>query len=202
MQDRAVEMCRHVEIKDYEYHSQASNGRAQSHFGSDIDAFERRARKISWSTSQGEMLFDGIGQELGQKFMLAQITDLWTAGIYMIHKDHVTDCGDFYKLIIGNEALPQDKSQRLYVAAFRKLRINGRVSSISLAYTKDMLAEALRKPKVSWQTLCLMTTCKVTFRALVISTRMLVRHDDLCDDRSTYDVKQLDCASLIGQAVE
>jgi len=202
MHDDVPEVGRHVRLEHTTQHNQLLSGEAHS-----LGMFGRRARRISWSTSQGETLAGVGGQELGQMiavrytevlngraYTLAQITDIWAAGAYVIPVDHMTDCGDFFELITGDKALPQDKSHRLYVAAFRELRITGRVRRILLVDTKDMLADCLTKSMVSPQMMCLMTTGKVFFRAAghAIHSRMLVRHADICDDMSIHDIKQFE----------
>ena len=70
-------------------------------------------------------------------------TLLQEKGIPYLPIDSYTEYRDFWSLTVGTTALPQDPSQRIYILAFRKARIQGRVRWIILIPTESMTSDAL-----------------------------------------------------------
>ena len=64
---------------------------------------------------------------------------------------------------VDHAALPQDRSQRVYILAHREARLAGRLRWMVLIPTQCMLADALTKPMLAVQLLKLMTSGQVDF---------------------------------------
>eukprot|EP00435_Cladocopium_sp_Y103_P033009 s416_g8.t1 len=94
---------------------------------------------------------------------LQQLAALQEAGVPFLLVDAMTDCKDLYSLTTGRTALPQDKSQRVYILAHREARLCGRLRWIILVPTQSMVADALTKPMLSRQLLHLLSTGQVIF---------------------------------------
>ena len=98
-----------------------------------------------------------------RKPSLQQLAALQEAGVLFLPVDSMTDCKDLYALTTGRTALPQDKSQRVYILAHREARLSGRLRWIILVPTQSMVADALTKPMLSKQLLHLLSTGQVNF---------------------------------------
>jgi hypothetical protein len=136
-----------------------------------------RAKRISYSTSHSETLAAISGLETAslvalrlaelpsptRKPSLQQLAALQEAGVLFLPVDSMTDCKDLYALTTGRTALPQDKSQRVYILAHREARLSGRLRWIILVPTQSMVADALTKPMLSKQLLHLLSTGQVIF---------------------------------------
>ena len=151
--------------------------------------YGRKAKRVSYSTSYGETLVAAGGQELtqmiamrvsevlaGRHHSLPQIVNMWESGGWLIPIDHMTDCFDFFELATGEKTMPQDKTQRLYIASIREHRIAGRIRRFIWVPTQTMLADALTKSMISKQLLCLLTSGTVHFfnTEKCIQVRMLL----------------------------
>ena len=137
----------------------------------------QKAKRVSYSTSHSETLAAISGLEtvtlvslrLAELLMpekkptLQQLAALQEKGIPYLPIDSYTDCRDFWSLTVGTTALPQDRSQRIYILAFREARIQGRVRWIILIPTESMTSDALTKVMTSKPLLELMTTGIVYF---------------------------------------
>ena len=136
-----------------------------------------KAKRVSYSTSHSETLAAISGLETAtlvslrlaellmpeKKPTLQQLAALQEKGIPYLPIDSYTDCRDFWSLTVGTTALPQDRSQRIYILAFREARIQGRVRWIILIPTESMTSDALTKVMTSKPLLELMTTGIVYF---------------------------------------
>ena len=114
-----------------------------------------RAKRISYSTSHSETLAAISGLETAslvalrlaellspiKKPSLQQLAALQEAGVPFLPVDAMTDCKDLYSLTTGRTALPQDKSQRVYILAHREARLCGRLRWIILVPTQSMVAD-------------------------------------------------------------
>ena len=75
--------------------------------------------------------------------------------------DVYTDCRDFFELCAGHRALPQDKSQRIYIMVHREARAAGRLRWIGLIPTECMTSDALTKTMASSCLMELLTSGRV-----------------------------------------
>eukprot|EP00435_Cladocopium_sp_Y103_P034113 s393_g8.t1 len=143
---------------------------SEENFGGEahiLFAHGARAKRISYSTSHSEMLAAISGLETASlvalrlaellsptlRPSLQQLAALQEAGVPFLPVDAMTDCKDLYSLTTGRTALPQDKSQRVYILAHREARLCGRLRWIILVPTQSMVADALTKPMLSRQLL-------------------------------------------------
>ena len=118
-----------------------------------------KAKRISYSTSHGETLAAINGLECAtlisarlaeitygpSRPTVAQLLAVQENGCSWFPADSHTDCRDFYELSTGLRAIPQDKSQRLYLIAHREARASGRLRWLILTPTQCMTADALTK---------------------------------------------------------
>ena len=137
-----------------------------------------RAKRVSYSTSHSETLAAISGLETATlvslrlaelltstlKPTLQQLAALQERGVPYLPVDVMTDCKDFYSLTTGVSALPQDKSQRIYILAHREARLSGRTRWTILTPTQSMVSDALTKVMLSKQLLHLLSTGQVIFR--------------------------------------
>ena len=154
---------------------------SEEHFGGAahiLFAHGAKAKRISYSTSHSETLAAISGLETAslvalrlaellvptEKPTLQQLAALQEAGVPFLPVDAMTDCKDFYSLTTGGSALPQDRSQRVYILAHREARLCGRLRWVILVPTQSMVADALTKPMLSKQLLHLLSTGCVEFR--------------------------------------
>ena len=63
-----------------------------------------------------------------------------------LHWILVTDCNDLFELATGQKGIPQDKSQRLVIAAIRQRRLMMKVRATIKVTDHDMAANPLTKP--------------------------------------------------------
>ena len=136
-----------------------------------------KAKRICYSTSHAETLAAISGLETStlvslrlaeimmkdRKPTLQQLAALQEGGVDFLPVDSYTDCKDFFSLTTGATALPQDKSQRIYILAHREARIRGRLRWIILIPTESMTADPLTKSMHSRPLLGLMSDGKVNF---------------------------------------
>ena len=122
-----------------------------------------KAKRVSYSTSHGETLAAINGLECATlvSTRLAEITygsksptiqqllATQEHGCIYFPVDMHTDARDFWELSTGVKALPQDKSQRLYILAHREARATGRIRWVILTPTECMTADALTKTMTS-----------------------------------------------------
>ena len=122
-----------------------------------------KAKRVSYSTSHGETLaaINGLECVTLVSARLAEITygpirpsiqqlvAVQENGCWWFPADSHTDCKDFYELSTGLRAIPQDKSQRLYLIAHREARASGRLRWLILTPTECMTADSLTKVMVS-----------------------------------------------------
>ncbi|CAE7272753.1 RE1 [Symbiodinium natans] len=122
-----------------------------------------KAKRVSYSTSHGETLAAINGLECatlvstrlaeitygGKAPTIQQLLATQERGCVYFPVDMHTDARDFWELSTGAKALPQDKSQRLYILAHREARSTGRIRWVILTPTECMTADALTKPMVS-----------------------------------------------------
>ena len=76
--------------------------------------------------------------------------------------DFYCDARDVFELVTGTKTLPQDKTQRLYVLAFREARLHGRVRMFVLIPTECMVADPLTKSMLHETLFCLLSCGIVT----------------------------------------
>ena len=136
-----------------------------------------KAKRICYSTSHAETLAAISGLETStlvslrlaeilmkdRKPTLQQLAALQEGGVDFLPVDSYTDCKDFFSLTTGATALPQDKSQRIYILAHREARIRGRLRWIILIPTESMTADPLTKAMYSRPLLGLMADGEVHF---------------------------------------
>eukprot|EP00435_Cladocopium_sp_Y103_P061866 s1483_g23.t1 len=136
-----------------------------------------KAKRICYSTSHAETLAAISGLEAStlvsvrlaeilmkdRKPTLQQLAALQERGVDFLPVDSYTDCKDFFALSTGTTALPQDKSQRVYILAHREARIQGRLRWMILVPTASMTADALTKIMISKPLLELMSGGYVQF---------------------------------------
>ena len=67
------------------------------------------------------------------------------AGAYDVFVDLYTDCNDLFELLTGLKGMPQDKSQRLVIAALRQRRLMSKVRATVKVTDPDMVANPLTK---------------------------------------------------------
>ena len=172
-----------------------------------LGSFGRKAKIISWSTSQGEALAAVGSQELGQliasrltEVLIARpvslyvMTEMWSSGDHFIPVDHVTDCNDFFETVTGEKLLPQDRG-RLYIAAFREMRISCNIRVFILAPTNSMLADALTKAMTSPQLMKLLSCGLLEWHNNAkhsITVRNLFRKKGECTDRNQLNIKDFE----------
>ena len=137
-----------------------------------------KAKRISYSTCHSETLAAISGLETAslvalrlaellvptEKPTLQQLAALQETGVPFLPVDAMTDCKDFYSLTTGGSALPQDRSERVYILAHREARLCGRLRWVILVPTQSMVADALTKPMLSKQLLHLLSTGCMEFR--------------------------------------
>ena len=122
-----------------------------------------KAKRVSYSTSHGETLAAINGLECATlvtarlaeitygptRPSVAQLLAVQENGCVWFPADSHTDCKDFYELSTGARAIPQDKSQRLYLIAHREARASGRLRWLILTPTECMTADSLTKVMTS-----------------------------------------------------
>ena len=137
-----------------------------------------KCKRVSYSTSHSETLAAISGLESASlvslrlaeilhpttKPTLQQLAALQEKGVPYLPVDCMTDCKDFWSLTTGATALPQDRSQRVYILAHREARLCGRLRWVILVPTQSMLADALTKVMLSRQLLHLLSSGEVQFR--------------------------------------
>ena len=165
---------------DPQIHTVNGNVMAEERFGGVahiLSAHGARSKRVSYSTSHSETLAAMSGLETASlvalrlseifskqlKPTLQELAALQEKGIPYLPIDAYTDCRDFYSLTTGGSALPQDRSQRVYILAHREARLAGRLRWMILIPTQCMLADALTKPMLAVQLLKLMTSGQVDF---------------------------------------
>jgi len=166
---------------DNQVHTVNGNMMSEERFGGVahiLSAHGARSKRVSYSTSHSETLAAISGLETASlvalrmseilspqmKPTLQELAALQEKGIPFLPIDAYTDCRDFYSLTTGTSALPQDRSQRVYVLAHREARLAGRLRWMILIPTECMLADALTKPMLAVQLLKLMTCGHVDFK--------------------------------------
>ena len=166
---------------DSKVHTVNGNVMAEGRFGGVahiLSAHGAKSKRVSYSTSHSETLAAISGLETASlvalrmseilspqlKPTLQELAALQEKGIPFLPIDAYTDCRDFYSLTTGTSALPQDRSQRVYVLAHREARLAGRLRWMILIPTECMLADALTKPMLAVQLLKLMTCGHVDFK--------------------------------------
>ena len=179
-----------------------------------LATFGRKAKRVAWSTSQGETLAAVGAEELGQ-LVAARLTEVffghpislgtmihhWTHGLFFTPIDHVTDCKDMFELCTGEKGLPQDKAHRLYVAAIREMRLTGRIRRFILIPTKSMLADGFTKSMYSPQLLEVLSTGILRVyngETHFIDSRILLHRKRECSDADIVNI----CDALGGYLSE
>ena len=81
-----------------------------------------------------------------QPLSLYSMMEIDDVGAYDIPLDIVTDCNDLFELATGQKGIPQDKSQRLVIAAIRQRRLMMKVRATLKVTDHDMAANPLTKP--------------------------------------------------------
>ena len=141
-------------IADDEFARSTLSGKAQF-----LHVQSSKAKRVSYSTSHGETLAAINGLECATlvsarlaeitygpvRPTVAQLLAVQENGCTWFPADSHTDCKDFYELSTGARAIPQDKSQRLYLIAHREARASGRLRWLILTPTQCMTADALTK---------------------------------------------------------
>jgi hypothetical protein len=169
-----------------------------------IGGFGRKAKRVPWSTSQGETLAAVGAEELGQmiaarvteilcgrRLSLHNMTTIWNHGLFSVSVDHMTDCNDMFETVTGDKALPQDRGHRLYVAAMRELRLTGRIRRMMLVPTHCMIADCLTKSMLSEQMMKFLSCGLLDFDngpKHNIQSRLLLRTRPLCNDQDIRDI--------------
>ena len=167
-----------------------------------LGSYGRKAKRVSYSTSQGETTGAAGGQEFaqmiatrlseilyGRPMLLSHVIRIWEDGTFIVPVDHLTDCADFYELACGERAMPQDKAQKLYVTSFREMRLRGKIRRFLLIPTESMLADALSKVMKSEQLMRLLScgvavflnTEKHPISQRMLSIQMTTSEQDLQD---------------------
>ena len=174
---------------------------SEEHFGGDahiLFAHGAKAKQISYSTSHSETLAAISGLETAslvasclaellvptEKLTLQQLAALQEAGLPLLPVDAMTG-KDFYPLTTSGSALPQDRSQRVYILADREARLCGRLRWLILVPTSSMVADALTKLMLSRQLLHLLSTGQVVFRnedGYLLEARRLRSKTDFDED--------------------
>ena len=142
-----------------------------------LHAQSTKAKRISYSTSHGETLAAITGLESSTmvstrlaevtygsvKPTLLQLLAVQEKGSENFPVDAYTDCRDFFELCTGHRALPQDKSQRIYIMVHREARAAGRLRWIGLIPTECMTSDALTKTMTSSCLMELLTAGRVRY---------------------------------------
>ena len=90
-------------------------------------------------------------------------------GAYDTALDTVTDCNDLFELATGQKGIPQDKSQRLVVAAIRQRRLMRKVRATLKVTDRDMVANPLTKSVVKQHVFdCLLDHGRLEFQDKVL----------------------------------
>ena len=173
-----VLMADYVDVKENhviasdEFARTRLSGRAQL-----LHMQSNKAKRVSYSTSHGETLAAINGLECatlvstrlaeitygGKAPTIQQLLAVQERGCMYFPVDMHTDARDFWELSTGARALPQDKSQRLYILAHREARSSGRIRWVILTPTECMTADALTKPMVSDCLMVWLTTGVIKF---------------------------------------
>ena len=136
-----------------------------------------KAKRVSYSTSHGETLAMASALEAGTLCMvrlsemmhpkiaptLQDLIELQEHGNDEMPMDFYGDAKDVYELVTGSKTLPQDKTQRLYVLAFREARLDGRCRMVALIPTECMISDPLTKSMLQATMLQYLTTGVVEF---------------------------------------
>ncbi|CAE7765903.1 RE2 [Symbiodinium sp. KB8] len=161
----------HVTVDDYVAKTYLS-GQAQL-----LHCQSNKAKRVSYSTSHGETLAAINGLECATlvstrlaeatyaavRPSLQQLLAIQERGCHHFPVDMHTDARDFWELSTGTRALPQDKSQRLYILAHREARATGRIRWVILTPTECMTADALTKVMISPVLMVWLTTGVIKF---------------------------------------
>jgi len=170
-------------------------------------SYGRKAKRVSYSTSQGETTGAAGGQEFaqmiatrysevfyGKEMSLTHTIQIWERGLYVIPIDHLTDCADFFELACGERTMPQDKAQKLYITSFREMRLVGKIRRFLLIPTESMVADALTKAIKPLQIWKLLTSGAVRFENTAkhpITQRMLSRQQEFTE-KDLSDLSQFE----------
>ena len=180
-----------------------------------------KAKRISYSTSHAETLAAISGLEASTlvavrlaelmyipgKASLQALIATQEQGIPRFPTDCYTDCRDFFELSSGDKSVSQDKNQRLYILAFRKARMMGRIRFLILCPTQSMTADALTKSMVS-PPLMKLLSCgdveffnegehKMTLRSLPRLAALEEKHFDMHDRELIREVATLAASSFL-----
>ena len=173
-----------------------------------LGSLSHKAKRVSFSTSHAETLAAIAGKELSQliairlaecfspgcqwplreKVTLNMLIHLQETAAWPIPIDHFTDCRDLYELMTGERGIPQDRHQRLYVAALREDRTTGAIRHVYKIPTQWMCSDALTKAMLSVVLYELLTTGywflnntttqKVTCAPRISTTTEIITHTD------------------------
>jgi hypothetical protein len=118
----------------------------------------KKSKRVSQSTSHAESLSHltmSFEAELvcmrlteisaPRPLSLFKMMELDDEGKYDCYLDLATDCNDLFELATGQKGIPQDKSQRLVIAAIRQRRLMGKVRATVKITDRDMVANPLTK---------------------------------------------------------
>ena len=119
----------------------------------------KKSKRVAQSTSHAESL-SHLGICFEAELICMRITEMCSPrplslhammeiddeGAYDIALDLVTDCNDLFELATGQKGIPQDKSQRLVIAAIRQRRLMMKVRATIKVTDHDMAANPLTKP--------------------------------------------------------
>ena len=136
-----------------------------------------KAKRVSYSTSHGETLAMISTLEAGTLCMvrlsemmhpkatptLQDLIAIQEHGNASMPMDFYGDAKDVYELVTGSKTLPQDKTQRLYILAFREARLDGRCRMITLIPTECMISDSLTKSMTQLTMMQYLTTGLVEF---------------------------------------
>ena len=136
-----------------------------------------KAKRVSYSTSHGETLAMVSALEAGTLCMvrlsemmhpraspsLQELITIQEHGNCNMPMDFYGNAKDVYELVTGTKTLPQDKTQRLYVLAFREARLDGRCRMVALIPTECMISDPLTKSMLQPTMLKYLTTGIVEF---------------------------------------
>ena len=202
MADNLATEANHIVASD-EFAKWRLSGKAQL-----LHMQSNKAKRISYSTSHGETLAAINGLECatlvstrlseitygGCQPTLQQLLAIQEHGSIHFPVDMHTDARDFWELSTGAKALPQDKSQRLYILAHREARASGRIRWVILTPTQCMTADGLTKPMISPCLMEWLTTGVIRFwnEGHPLELKRLPPSKDLSEDDLIVGDKALD----------
>jgi hypothetical protein len=136
-----------------------------------VATISRKAKRVSYGTSQAETGAAIVGKELGQMvalrytevlsyrhFTLPAMIAVQETNAFVFPIDQLTDCQDLFENAAGEKTLPQDKTHRLYILSLREERLTHGMRYWIKIPTEWMLCDAMTKSMISQPLLNLLRT--------------------------------------------